>query len=499
MFGLQILFSIFESKNMQKITISDLQKIHEYLYEIPKSYRNDMRVPAQIFVNEAMLLEVLTDKSLEQIVNVASLPGIVKAAIAMPDIHQGYGFPIGGVAATDINNGGVISPGGIGYDINCGVRLLVSNINQKEIKPHIEKLATSIFNTIPSGVGRSGKLKVNKEELDRILRFGVEEMIRLGYGIESDQEFCESNGKLIIANPDMVSEQAKKRGSDQIGTLGSGNHFLEIQYVDKIYDEKAARAFNLSEGLVTVMIHCGSRGLGHQVCTDYVKLMINNAKKWNITLPDRELICAPFISKEGQEYYHAMAAASNFAWANRHVIAHWVRNTWQKILGESSYLNLVYDVAHNIGKQETHTINGQDKELLVHRKGATRAFGPHHKEIPQNYQQVGQPVLIPGTMGTASYVLAGNKESMEISFGTSCHGAGRRMSRIKAKQSVKGNELREQLEAKGIIIRCDSQTGLSEEAPVAYKDIDNVVSVIENAKIARRVARLRPLAVIKGD
>jgi len=475
-----------------------LIKLEDYLYEISKSYRSDMRVPARVYANEEMMNDILNDRSLWQLINVATLPGIQKYSIAMPDIHQGYGFPIGGVAATAIEEGGVISPGGIGYDINCGVRLLVANANAAQLQPHMQKLATEVFHAVPSGVGKGGKLKLTEQEMNRVLRDGAKFMVSKGYGDLSDLEYCEERGCMLAAEPSLISDRAKKRGRDQLGTLGAGNHFLEIQYVDKIYDEKAAQAFGLSEGAVTVMIHCGSRGLGHQTCTDYVRRMIKSAEKWKYQLPDRELICAPFKSEEAQEYFGAMAAAANFAWANRHVIAQWTRDAFQRVLGKDAWLNTIYDVSHNLGKVEKHIINGKEKEVVMHRKGATRSFGPGRPENPAKYMSVGQPVLIPGTMGTASYVLAGTKESMDIAFGTCCHGAGRRMSRAKAKRSVRGSRLREELEARGIIIRCESDPGLAEEAPLAYKDVDNVVSVVHDAKIAKRVARLRPMAVIKG-
>jgi len=482
----------------QIISMDDLIKLEDYLYEIPKSYRPDMRVPARVYANEKMMNDILNDKSLWQLINIATLPGIQKYAIAMPDLHQGYGFPIGGVAATAIEEGGVISPGGIGYDINCGVRLLVANANAAELHPYMQKLATELFHAIPSGVGKGGKLKLKLEDINRVLRDGAKFMVGLGYGQMSDLEYCEERGCMAAADISLVSERAKKRGRDQLGTLGSGNHFLEIQVVDKIYDEKTARAFGLAEGLVTVMIHCGSRGLGHQVCTDYVRTMIKQVAQWGYTLPDRELVCAPFKSQEAQDYFGAMAAAANFAWANRQTIAHWTREAWQRILGKDARLSMIYDVSHNLGKVEKHIINGKEKEVVMHRKGATRSFGPGRPENPAKYMNVGQPVLIPGTMGTASYVLAGTKECMDIAFGTCCHGAGRRMSRSKAKKIVRGSRLRQELEARGIIIRCDSDPGLAEEAPLAYKDVDNVVSIVHDAKIAKKVARLTPLAVIKG-
>lgn len=479
-------------------TREDLIKIDETCYEIPQSFRSDMRVPARIFVNEALLEELFKDRSLQQIVNVATLPGIVKYAIAMPDIHEGYGFPIGGVAATAINQGGVISPGGIGYDINCGVRLLAANMNAQELHPFLEDVATEIFNAVPSGVGRGGKLKLSIKELDKILQHGVNYLLERNLGVPSDKEFCEENGCMPGADPSLVSDRAKQRGHDQLGTLGSGNHFLEIQQVDKIFDPMVASVFGLTEGMVTIMIHCGSRGLGHQVCTDYVRDFMPHLQKWGIELPYRELVCAPFTSVEGQNYYKAMQAAANFAWANRHMIGHSTREAWHTIFGDRSTLRTVYDVSHNIGKQETHTINGKDCSLLVHRKGATRAFGPDRPEICAPYRHIGQPVLIPGTMGTASYVLVGTAAGMEVAFGTSCHGAGRKMSRMQAKKQVRGSTLRETLEQQGIVVRCESDRGLAEEAPSAYKDVEEVVNVVQNAKLATKVARLKPLAVIKG-
>jgi len=482
-----------------QITINDLVKLEDFLYEIPKEHRPDMRVPARVYANELMLEDILGDRSLWQLVNVATLPGIQKYSIAMPDIHQGYGFPIGGVAGTAIEEGGVISPGGIGYDINCGVRLLVANADAAELQPYMQQLATAIFHTVPSGVGRGGKLKLSMDQIDKVLREGANYMVRaFNYGNTNDIEFCEERGCMTVAEPSVVSERAKKRGRDQLGTLGAGNHFLEVQVVDKIYDFETAQTFGLSEGRVTVMIHCGSRGLGHQTCTDYVRVMINKVAGWGYKLPDRELVCAPFKSQEGQDYFAAMAAAANFAWANRHTIAHWTREAWQRILGKDAWLTTVYDVSHNLGKVEKHTINGAKKELVMHRKGATRSFGPGTPQTPLKYQPVGQPVLIPGTMGTASYVLAGTTECMETAFGSCCHGAGRRMSRSKAKKMVRGSKLRQELESRGIIIRCESDPGLAEEAPIAYKDVDNVVDIVAKAKLAKKVARLKPLAVIKG-
>jgi tRNA-splicing ligase RtcB len=457
-----------------------------------------MRVPARLYTSEKMFYDIKQDLSLAQLINVATLPGIQKFALAMPDIHQGYGFPIGGVAATAIDEGGVISPGGIGYDINCGVRLLVANRTREEIMFGLADLATELFHAVPSGVGRGGKIVLDAHEMDSILQSGAARAVQMGYGNEHDLMVCEEGGVMANAQASLISKEAKKRAGDQLGTLGSGNHFLEIQYVEEIYDESAAKAFGLSKDAVTVMIHCGSRGLGHQTCTDYVKIMMAKVHQWGYQLPDRELVCAPFTSQEGQDYFAAMAAAANFAWANRHVIGDTVRQTWQKLLGADAQLTTVYDVSHNIGKRERHLIDGSMKDVLVHRKGATRAFGPGRPEIPDCYKAVGQPVLIPGTMGTSSYVLAGTESGMEQAFGSCCHGAGRTMSRMQAKLQVHGTDLRKMLEAAGIIVRCDSNAGLAEEAPIAYKDVDAVVNVVHSTGLAKKVAKLRPLAVIKG-
>ncbi len=480
------------------ITRETLLKIDETLFEIPKSFRSDMRVSARVFTNEKMLAAILEDKSLEQLANVASLPGIQKYALAMPDIHQGYGFPIGGVAGLSVDHGGVISPGGIGYDINCGVRLLSANISSQDIRKFLATLATELFHAVPSGVGRGGKLKLSVHELDKVLASGSKRMIEMGYGTESDRQHCEEYGAMDNADPSVVSDKAKNRGADQLGTLGSGNHFLEVQHITEIYDAHVASVFGLAQGMVTVMIHCGSRGLGHQTCTDYVRTMLTKLNHWGIVLPDKELACAPFHSQEGTDYFNAMAAAANFAWANRHLIAHWVREVFTRVFGTTIDVRTIYDLSHNIGKRENHIVNGSSLDLILHRKGATRAFGAGRPEVPPLYRAVGHPVLIPGTMGTASYVLVGTQEGMEESFGSCCHGAGRQMSRMKAKKIVRGSELRKELEARGIVIRCDSDAGLAEEAPIAYKDVDNVVQVVKQAKLARPVARLEPLAVIKG-
>ena len=481
-----------------KIHFDDLIKINDYLFEIPSSFRSDMRVPARVYITKEMFADIRDDRSLWQLVNVTTLPGIQKWALAMPDIHQGYGFPIGGVAATLIAEDGVISPGGIGYDINCGVRLLVADLSAEDLRPHLDRVATDLCRTVPSGVGRGGKLKLDSREIDKVLKYGARYMVELGYGTEADLEFCEENGCMPGADVNCVSSKAKKRGGDQLGTLGSGNHFLEVQEVDEIFDEKAAQIYGLVKGGVAIMIHCGSRGLGHQICTDYVRSMMEMLPQFGYQLPDRELVCAPVKSDVGRDYFAAMVAGANFAWANRHTIASWVRDVWQREFGIAAQLTTVYDVSHNIGKREWHDVAGKKVELMVHRKGATRAFGPHHAAVPLKYKEVGQPVFIPGTMGTSSYVLAGTSGGMEQAFGTSCHGAGRRLSRSKAKKIVSGSELRKELEARGIIIRCDSSAGLAEEAPIAYKDVELVVEVVARAGLAKKIARVKPMAVIKG-
>jgi len=482
----------------QKVGRENLIKISEWEYEIPRSYRSDMRVPARIFVNESLLDQILDDRSLWQMVNVTTLPGIVKAGFAMPDIHEGYGFPIGGVAAMAVD-GGVISPGGIGYDINCGVRLMAANQSAEEVGPRLAHLAQSLFEAIPSGVGKGGALKLKGADLDRVLEFGARRMVELGYGTQMDLDCCEEGGCMAGADPRAISFRAKQRGQDQLGTLGSGNHFLEIQKVEEIFDEDVAGVFGLKKGMVTVMIHCGSRGLGHQTCTDHVRAMVPKLAEWGISLPDRELACAPLTSPEGKAYLAAMGASANYAWANRHMIGYNVRQAWREVLGDTSQLRTVYDVAHNVAKRERHEVDGKMVEVIMHRKGATRAFGPDRPEVTGIYRSVGHPVLIPGTMGTASYVLVGTEKGMKKSFGSTCHGAGRRMSRRQAKRTVRGSTLREELEKKGIVVCCTSDPGLAEEAPTAYKDVHNVVDIVEGAGIAKRVAKLVPLAVIKGN
>ena len=475
-----------------------LQRIDEELWEIPADARADMRVPARLFADEELLAAVRGDDSLKQLVNVATLPGIVDAALGMPDIHQGYGFPVGGVAAT-AGPEGVVSPGGVGYDINCGVRLLALPIDADQLGARHERLVHEISRRVPVGAGggKGSQRGVVGVHLDRVLVDGPRALLAdLGIGAEGDVDVTESGGRLDGADPRLVSPRARERGSGQVGTLGSGNHFLELQRVDRVYDADAARDYGLHEGQVTVLIHSGSRGLGHQVCTDYVKRMDAALARHGIELPDRQLSCAPIDSPEGRDYLGAMAAAANFAWANRAAIAHRVREAIAKVLGRDAAkaTRQVYDVAHNVAKLERHA----GRELCVHRKGATRAFPPGHPDIPAAYQRAGQPVFIPGSMGTASFVLAGRDGSTQRAFGTTCHGAGRRMSRAATRRQIEGGALRKRLEEQGIVVRAPSARGLAEEAPEAYKDVERVVDVVERAGLAGRVARLRPIGVVKG-
>jgi len=455
-----------------------------------------MKVPARIYASEKILQEI-EDEALIQLVNTATLPGIVKYAIAMPDIHSGYGPPIGGVGAIKLPDG-VISPGFVGYDENCGVRLLLSQYNQKEINPYLDRLTTEIQKEVPSGLGRGRAIKLSVEQINKILEGGVPYLVEKGCGEKEDMENCEEKGKMEQADASCVSEQAKNRGRDQVGTLGSGNHFCEVQKVTEILDERVAEIFGLFKDQTAVMVHTGSRGLGHQNCTDYLRVVMNALSKYGIKLPDRELACVPFNSPEGQRFFKAMSAACNYAWSNRHMISHHIRIAWKRILGEKANLRLLYDVAHNIAKVEEHQVNGENLKLIVHRKGATRAFPAGHPEIPKIYQEVGQPVIIPGSMGTSSYILAGTEKSKEA-WHTVCHGAGRTMSRHAAMRAVTGKEVARQLESKGIIVRCASIRGIAEEAPLAYKDIDSVVNIVHRAGLAKKVAKLAPLAVIKGE
>jgi len=431
------------------------------------------------------------------LVNTTTMPGIVKYAIAMPDIHSGYGPPIGGVGAMKLSEG-VISPGFVGYDENCGVRLLLSEYPEKEIKPHLDKLATEIQKEVPSGLGRGRSIKLSIEQINKILEGGVPQLVGQGYGEKEDIENCEERGRMEEADALCVSERAKNRGRDQVGTLGSGNHFCQLDKVEEIFDEETARILGLFKNQVIAFIHTGSRGLGHQNCTDYLKIVMNAMPKYGIKLPDRELACVPFNSPEGQRFFKAMSAACNFAWANRHMIMYYVRKAWKSVLGQKTELKLLYDVAHNIAKIEEHEVNGERMKLIVHRKGATRAFPVGHPEIPEKYKEVGQPVLIPGSMGTASYVLVGTEKSEEAWY-TVCHGAGRTMSRHAATRAVSGEEVVRELERKGIIVKCWSSRGIAEEAPMAYKNIEDVVEVVHRAGLSKKVAKLVPLVVIKGE
>ena len=480
---------------------SDLVRISEYVWEVPRSYRSDMRVPARIYASEELLAMAFRDKTMEQLVNTAAMPGVVKRVLVMPDAHQGYGPPIGGVVPTRYPDG-VISPGAVGYDINCGVRLMASELMAEEVQEEVSGLISALFRNIPSGVGKGGGARnVSSREMDEVLVKGARWAVKAGYGRPEDLERLEEGGAMEGADPSAVSPRAKQRGGPQLGTLGSGNHFVEIQVVDEIYDDQVARAFGLFEGQLTVSIHSGSRGLGHQVCDEYVKSLQSAVHKYRIQLPDRQLVCAPLNSPEGKRYFGAMVSAANYAWANRQCMAHLARRSFEEILAgkvRNFDLHTVYDVAHNIAKIEEHVVDGKPVKLCVHRKGATRAFGPGHPAVTPVYRQVGQPVLVPGDMGTASYVLVGTADAMEQSFGTSCHGAGRTMSRAAAKKRIHGGTLRQELEDRGIRVRAGSMAGLAEEAPEAYKDIDAVIEVVHGAGLARKVARLLPLAVMKG-
>jgi tRNA-splicing ligase RtcB len=478
-----------------------LEKIGESKYRIPKSYRPFMRVDGIIYADDALIGQIAKDKAPEQVANVASLPGIVGASLAMPDIHWGYGFCIGGVAATDPANGGVISPGGVGYDINCGVRLLRTNLTRAEVEPVLPVLIDGLFRDVPTGVGEGGKIKFTSKEIRQIMQEGPRWLVDRGYGWDEDVELCEAQGRVEGADPDAVSTRAHERGHDQCGTLGSGNHFMEVQYVEQIFDEEVAKAYGLHKDQVTVLIHSGSRGLGYQVCDDYLREMREVPARYGIELPDRQLVCAPVHSKEGQQYLSAMRAAANFAWGNRHMLTHLARQTFAHRFGRSAEdlgMHMLYDVAHNIAKMETHTVGSREMTVCVHRKGATRAFPPGHPEVPEKYRAVGQPVLIPGDMGRASYVLAGLPGSMVESFGSSCHGAGRQMSRSAAIKASAGRNIKKELSAAGVYAQARGRTGLAEEQPDAYKDVNDVVHVVEKAGLSKRVAKLRPIGVIKG-
>ena len=472
----------------------------ETTWIIPADPKRGMRVPGIIYATEGLIQDILRDQAPEQVANVACLPGIVQASLAMPDIHWGYGFPIGGVAAMSLDQG-VIAPGGIGYDINCGVRLIRSNLTKTEIQPRLHRVLEEMFRCIPSGVGSKGAISLNQRDLEDVLVGGAPWAVKTGYGVDRDVEFCEERGQMREAAPEHVSDKARKRGLDQLGTLGSGNHFIEVDVVDEVHQEGLAGTFGLSAGMVVFQVHSGSRGLGHQVCTDHLRVMSRALVDYGIRVPDTQLACAPLGSPEGQAYYKAMACAANFAWANRQCLTHFLRQSVARALDSSPdelELHLVYDVAHNIARTETHQVEGTPCTLCVHRKGATRSFGPGHPSLPAAYQSSGQPVLVPGDMGRRSWVLAGSQEAMEKTFGSTCHGSGRLLSRAAAKKAVKGAALRSRLKAAGILVRAGSDAALAEEAPEAYKDVDDVVGVVARAGLSRLVAVLKPLAVMKG-
>lgn len=477
-----------------------LIRIDDCRWEIPIGYRPGMRVPGLIYASDPLMASIKKDGAVEQVANAATLPGIIKASIAMPDMHFGYGMPIGGVVATRVSDG-VITPGGVGFDINCGVRSLRTNLSRADIKDRIKPLVDGLFSSIPTGVGSKGAINLSRSEFDHMLVKGARWAVSKGYGDMDDLERIEAGGAIDGADPDKVTEKSYERGRGQLGTLGSGNHFAEIQYVQHIYDEPAANALGLFEGQVMVMIHTGSRGFGHQTCTDYLKVMESVVRRYGFSLPDRQLACAPIESPEGSDYLAAMRAAANFGFTNRQLIMHWTREMFMRVLGigpRELGMQLVYDVAHNIVKFERHTVDGKSQKLAVHRKGATRAFPPGHPELPDCYKATGQPVIIPGDMGTASYILLGTEKGMTEAFGSCCHGAGRVMSRTAAVKACKGRAVERELEDMGVVARYTGRDALKEEMPEAYKDIDEVVNVVHNAGIARRVAKLKPMGVIKG-
>jgi len=479
-----------------------LKKIDDLTWEVPQDFREEMQVPGRVYANKDLLSKMTQDRTLLQCSNVAALPGIQKYSITLPDGHEGYGFPIGGVAAFDCETG-VLSPGGVGYDINCGVRLLRTDLTWREVEPKLPQILDSLFRLIPSGLGSRGKVRLTPNELLRVAREGVNWAIANGYGWKEDGEHCEENGSMTIANPDKISLQAKKRGQPQLGSLGSGNHFLEVQAVDEIYDSRVAKRFGITEkGQVTVMIHTGSRGFGHQICSDYLRIMERASHKYKINLPDRELACAPGTSKEAEDYHAAMACAANYAWTNRQMNTYWTRQAFEGAFNRSADslgMHLVYDVAHNIAKIEEHEVDdGKRRKVYVHRKGATRAFPPHHPDVPADYREVGQPVILPGSMGTASYLLVGSSKAMSLSFGSTAHGAGRRLSRSAAKRQFWGGDVAKALKARGILVKAASMKVLAEEADPAYKNIDDVAKVSHDVGIATLVARFVPKGVTKG-
>ena len=476
------------------------RKIGENQYQIDADSNLGMRVPVRIYADEPLMQKMLSDRTIMQARNVASIPGIVGHSVVLPDGHEGYGFPVGGVAAMDAEEG-MISPGGVGYDINCGVRLLRSNLTETVVRSKLKELVTDLFSSIPSGVGSKGAVKLTHSELDEVLVKGVNWAIDHGYGSSDDSDVCEENGQIQNADPNKVSDKARKRGAPQLGSLGSGNHFLEVQKVAEIHDEEAAKRMGIEEGTITILIHCGSRGFGHQVCSDYLRVSEQAMEKYDIHLPDRELACVPNNSEEGESYRKAMFSALNFAWSNRQMLTHWTRNSFQRVFNQSESdldMKLVYDVAHNIAKVEKHKVDGSDRNLVVHRKGATRAFPANRSEIPSKYRDLGQPVLVPGSMGTASWILLGQPNSMNLSFGSTAHGAGRTMSRSKARRNFTEDDVKKSLNEKGIFIKALTRDGVVEETPQAYKDVDSVVNVSHNLGIATKVAKLVPIGVIKG-
>jgi len=478
--------------------MSKVKKINDYTWEVRQDGK--MKVPGRFYALENMLDDIRNENALDQMVNVAHLPGILKYSMAMPDIHWGYGFPIGGVAAFDVKDG-VISPGGVGYDINCGVRLLRTNLQQNEVVPKIQTIVQSLFQHIPSGVGSTGPLKLKSGDEKKVMQKGARWAVEKGFGHEADLKKIEENGEMQGAEPGVVSDKAITRGRAQLGTLGSGNHFCEIQYVEEIFDEPAARAFGLTPGQIVLSIHTGSRGFGYQVCDDYIRTMLRASQKYGIELPDRQLCSAPIESPEGREYFGAMVCAVNYAFANRQVITHWAGEALQKALKISPQalgLETVYEVAHNIAKFETHEVDGKPVKICVHRKGATRSFGPGHSDIPAEYRLVGQPVLIPGDMGRYSYVLVGTDQAMQETFGSTCHGAGRVLSRSKAKKMAQGRALYREMEDRGVFVMSSGRATMAEEMPEAYKDVANVVEAVAGAGISKKVAKLHPLGCIKG-
>ncbi len=478
-----------------------LKRISEYVWQIPIGTVSNMRVPGMVYADDFLLRKMQVDRTLVQCANVATLPGIYKYSITLPDGHEGYGFPIGGVAATDATEG-VISPGGVGYDINCGVRLVRTNLTEDDVRPRLRELLRAIFRNVPAGLGSRGKVRLSISDLDRVLEYGVRWAIERGYGWDEDADLCEEGGYMENADSRKASSTAKSRGAPQLGSLGSGNHFLEIQRVDRIYNPEVARAFGIKQvGQITIMIHTGSRGLGHQVCSDYLRVMERAVRRYGIWLPDRELACAPGDKPEACDYFDAMAAAANFAWCNRQMITHWVREAFEQVFNSSAEdldLHLIYDVAHNIAKREKHKIDGEVREVWVHRKGATRALGPGHPDVPRKYRALGQPVLIPGSMQDCSYLSLGTKKAEEVSFASTAHGAGRMMSRAEAKRRFREGRVRETMEKQGVLVECASVVVLAEEAGPAYKPCDRIALVSDKIGIAKRVARLLPIAVAKG-